>query len=155
MVREIGRELDGDDELEDDPKPFAAVAENDEGFEEYVEEEVKLTEKELQEVAMSSEEASRRRNDVIRLLDGRGGVCSIVEYSFDTVEQSWCELTLSFDITRKRVDMTNVIRFDKILLKSKNLIFKNLPKSGKRRRRAWCTKSRISKEPSSLKKRVR
>jgi len=110
MVREIGRELDGDDELEDDPKPFAAVAENDEGFEEYVEEEVKLTEKELQEVAMSSEEASRRRNDVIRLLDGRGGVCSIVEYSFDTVEQSWCELTLSFDITRKRVDMTNVIR---------------------------------------------
>jgi len=92
-------------------RTVAATAETDEGFEEYVEEEdVKLSEEEMQEAMMASEDASRRRSDVLRLLDGRGGVCNIVEYSYDTVEQSWCELTLSFDITRKRVDMSNVIR---------------------------------------------
>merc|ERR1719239_765677 len=59
---------------------------------------------------MSSGEPAKRRAGVLRLLEGRGGVASIVDYSYDTEKQSWASVTLSFDIAKKRLDMTNVIR---------------------------------------------
>jgi len=59
---------------------------------------------------MSSGEPAKRRAGVLRLLEGRGGVASIVDYSYDTEKQSWATVSLSFDIAKKRVDMTNVIR---------------------------------------------
>lgn len=47
---------------------------------------------------------------MLSLLDGRLGTCQIVDYEYDTAEQSWCRLTLGFDIGKKRIDMTNVLR---------------------------------------------
>ena len=35
---------------------------------------------------------------------------SIVDYKFDVGKSSWCELTLSFDIAKNMVDLSNVIR---------------------------------------------
>ena len=64
----------------------------------------------LQEEAMAIGEPSKRRAAVLRLLEGRGGVASIVDYSFDTEKQSWASITLSFDIAKKRVDMSQVLR---------------------------------------------
>ena len=115
MVREIARELDSDEDIEDAEegspgKEAAPGGDVDEGFGEYVEEDRKVDLQLIQEEAMASGEAAQRRDHVLRLLDGRGGVCNIHDYSYDTVNQSWCQLTLSFDIARKRVDMSNVIR---------------------------------------------
>ena len=63
-----------------------------------------------QDEAMSSGEPAKRRAAVLRLLEGRGGVASIVDYSFDTEQQSWASITLAFDIAKKRVDMSQVLR---------------------------------------------
>ena len=48
--------------------------------------------------------------DVLLVLDGRGGVASIVDYSSDTEKQNCACLNLSFDMARKRVDMIHVLR---------------------------------------------
>ena len=59
---------------------------------------------------MSSGAQAQRRAAVLRLLEGRGGVASIVDYSYDTESQSWASITLAFDIAKKRVDMSQVLR---------------------------------------------
>ena len=70
-----------------------------------------VPEKRRQEDAMKEQQAARRRGEVLGLLNGRGGgLCSIVDYSYDTEHQSWCCLTLGFDISKKRVDLSNVLR---------------------------------------------
>ena len=38
------------------------------------------------------------------------GVASLVDYAYDTANELWCELTLAFNISRKQVDMSNVLR---------------------------------------------
>ena len=35
---------------------------------------------------------------------------SIVDYKFDVAKSNWCDLTLSFDIAKNMVDLSNVIR---------------------------------------------
>merc|ERR1719348_799775 len=73
-----------------------------------------------------SADYARRRNTVLSLLEGRAGVTNIVDYSYDEAEESWCKLSLSFDVARKRVDMNHVLR----LAASKGVVYetKNLKK---------------------------
>merc|ERR1719195_1311212 len=59
---------------------------------------------------MSSGEPAKRRAGVMRLMECRGGNATIADYSYDTERQSWASISLSFDIAKKRVDMSNVIR---------------------------------------------
>ena len=33
-----------------------------------------------------------------------------MDYKYDVAKSSWCELTLSFDIAKNMVDLSNVIR---------------------------------------------
>merc|ERR1712112_798711 len=83
----------------------------DEGLgDEFEDEEDGRTSRIDQEEAMASGEPAKRRAAVLRLLEGRGGVASIVDYSFDTEQQSWASITLAFDIAKKRVDMSQVLR---------------------------------------------
>merc|ERR1712142_417124 len=67
MNREIDKEI-GDEDFEDDDAPSVKIS---------------------QEEAMGTGEPARRRAAVLRLLDGRGGIASIVDYSYDTEKQSW------------------------------------------------------------------
>jgi len=131
MNREIDKEF-GDEymEEEEDSKLVGIVTqtEDDEGLGEDVEDDVETpTAKVSQEDAMGSGEAARRRADVLRLLDGRGGIGSIVDYSYDTEKESWATLTLSFDIAKKGIDMSQVLR----VAASKAVVYevKNIKKS--------------------------
>jgi len=112
MNREIDKEL-GDEYIEEDEdskNEVVAQIEDDEGLGEEFEDDDGSTSKISQEDAMGSGEPARRRAEVLRLLDGRGGIASIVDYSYDTEKQSWATLTLSFDIAKKGIDMSQVLR---------------------------------------------
>jgi len=132
MNREIDKEF-GDEYMEEEEEDsmlvgVVAQTEDDEGLGDDVEDDVDApTAKVSQEDAMGSGEASRRRGDVLRLLDGRGGIASIVDYSYDTEKQSWATLTLSFDIAKKGIDMSQVLR----VAASKAVVYevKNIKKS--------------------------
>jgi len=69
-----------------------------------------VSETSVLEPSLSSVDYGRRRNTVLSLLEGRAGVTNIVDYNYDEEEESWCSLTLSFDVARKRVDMNHVLR---------------------------------------------
>ena len=68
------------------------------------------TQQELEEMNMDSTEAKKRRLYVKNLLQGKSGLATILDYKYDTEKELWCELTLSFSISRKAVDMSNIIR---------------------------------------------
>merc|ERR1719412_1206194 len=63
-----------------------------------------------EEINMGSPEAMKRRLYVRNLLQGKAGLATILDYIYDTEKEIWCELTLSFFVSRKTVDMTNVVR---------------------------------------------
>ena len=91
----IGNEIDeglGDDTylVDDEEKPLSA--------------------KEQEEINMESIEARKRRLYVRNLLQGKAGLATILDYIYDTDKEIWCELTLSFGVSRKTVDMSNVVR---------------------------------------------
>lgn len=56
--------------------------------------------------------ASGRRLRVLTLnLTAKSAAAAdIVDYKYDTAKSSWCELTLSFDLDKKMLDMSNIIR---------------------------------------------
>jgi len=64
----------------------------------------------LQEELMSTGEPAKRRLHFLNNLEGACGLCQVSDYSFDTEKEQWCEVTLSFDISQKRMDMVNVIK---------------------------------------------
>ena len=68
-----------------------------------------LTVREQEERDMDDPEARKRRLFVRNLLQGKAGLATILDYTFDTKKELWCELTLSFEVSRKTVDMSNVI----------------------------------------------
>jgi len=113
MNKAIDKEL-GDEymeEEEDSKLGVVAQTEDDEGLgDEFEDDHLAGPAILSQEDAMASGEPARRRATVLSLLDGRGGVAQIVDYSYDTEKQNWATLTLSFDIARKRVDMSQVLR---------------------------------------------
>merc|ERR1719251_98192 len=105
MNREIDKEL-GDEYVEEDEDNKEGVSvqvEDDEGLGDEFEDDDAPSVKISQEEAMGTGEPARRRAAVLRLLDGRGGIASIVDYSYDTEKQSWATLTLSFDIAKKGI----------------------------------------------------
>jgi len=46
----------------------------------------------------------------LNMMEGVGGICGIVDYSYDTEKETWCEVTLKFDVSQKRLDMVNIIK---------------------------------------------
>jgi len=111
MNREIDKDL-GDEYMEEDEEDNkqGVIVNEDEGLgDEFDDQEASAPNISVED-AMSSGEAARRKATVLRLLDGRGGVACIVDYSYDTEKQDWASLTLSFDIAKKRVDMSQVLR---------------------------------------------
>merc|ERR1719419_283189 len=113
MNKEIDKDL-GEEYMEiEDVKPAnLTLNEEDEGLGEEFDEEEELTapKESYQEDNMATGEPAKRRASVLRLLEGRGGVAKIIDYCYDTEKQSWATLTLSFDIAKKRVDMSQVLR---------------------------------------------
>ena len=89
-------------------------SEMDDGFEDDIflfnDEERPPTAREQEELDMEDPEAKKRRLYVRNLLQGRGGLATILDYTYDTKKQLWCELTLSFAVSRKAVDMSHVVR---------------------------------------------
>ncbi len=119
--------------------PCRAAEGSDEGFEDLSEEETKdretpvpiLTAQEEEEGAMQgSEEAKKRRTAVLNLISTAKGsafrigseksvfpefffssaIASISNYTYDVDKELWCELTLTFPVGRRPVDMSNVVR---------------------------------------------
>ena len=116
---DLNKEIDKDmgeylEEEGDDEKKQGTTNLEDEGlgdeYMEYEENEKSEVSKIDQSEAMSSGQPAKRRASVLSLLEGKGGAASIVDYSYDTEKQSWAAITLSFDIAKKRVDMSQVIR---------------------------------------------
>merc|ERR1711937_554497 len=96
---EINREL-GDEYVEADEDSKLPVREElDEGLGIELDDEVETSnaaETSVLEPSFGSADYNRRRSTVLSLLEGRAGVTSIVDYSYDEEEESWCNLTLSF-----------------------------------------------------------
>ena len=88
--------------------------EMDDGFEDdtYLENdtEIILTQREQEELNMEGDEAKKRRLFVRHMLTDKGGLATILDYTYDTKKELWCKLTLSFGASRKTVDMSNVVR---------------------------------------------
>ena len=115
MNKEIEKEIG--EEYVDDPEPDDSIinttsgaAEADEGIGDEFEDDVEEAAALPAEEAMLQGEPAKRRAAVLSLLEGGGAVASLVDYSFDTKKESWATLTLSFDIAKKRVDMSQVLR---------------------------------------------
>ena len=107
--------LDAEGAEEEDTKMSWGMGnEMDDGFEDetYVadNEENSLSAREQEDINMESIEAKKRRMYVRNVLQGKAGLATILDYIYDTEKEIWCELTLSFGITRKTVDMSNVVR---------------------------------------------
>ena len=87
--KDMGEYIEEDDE--DSKLNIVNSTELDEGLGDDMEEEDERGQlpEAAQDAAMSSGEAAKRRAAVLRLLEGRGGVASIVDYSFDTEKESW------------------------------------------------------------------
>ena len=71
---------------------------------------IAVSEQELEEMKMDTLEAKKRRLFVKNLLKEKAGLATILDYKYDTDKELWCELTLSFSVSRKAVDMSNVVR---------------------------------------------
>ena len=118
------------EEEEDEDKHFTATGDvEDEGLgEEYFEAGDDDDKKDIPRVAeddarYSSGEAVKRRNYVTSL-DGCPPGYNIKDYRYDTEREIWATLTLSVDISRKRVDMSQVIRKaaeDSVIYEVKNI----------------------------------
>ena len=52
----------------------------------------------------------RRIQHVTNLLQGKATAVGIVGYDYDTEKSLWCELTLSLDIGKRSLDMSNVVK---------------------------------------------
>ena len=111
---ELNEQLDrdlGDEYMEDEPdvKENLTTTEQDEGL---GEEMVDVVDGGggSRDDSMLTGEPARRRATVLGLVTKGAGMASIVDYSYDTEQQSWCCLTLSFSVERKRVDLANVLR---------------------------------------------
>ena len=107
--------LHGDiaDDEDDTRMSWAVQTDADDGFEDDTELtflEKPKTVREVEKENMRNVEAKKRQNAVLGLLQGKGGLVSILDYTYDTQKERWCELTLSFDVSRKTVDMSNVVR---------------------------------------------
>ena len=87
--KDMGEYIEEDDE--DSKLNVVNSTELDEGLGEDMEDEDERGQlpEAAQDAAMSSGQAAKRRAAVLRLLEGRGGVASIVDYSFDTEKESW------------------------------------------------------------------
>ena len=48
--------------------------------------------------------------DLFFLLVFQSPLCRIVDYKFDTENELWCEISLAFDVAKKTLDMSNVIK---------------------------------------------
>ncbi|XP_059079806.1 DNA-directed RNA polymerase I subunit RPA1-like [Tigriopus californicus] len=125
MVKSLANELD--DILEDeDPDGDLASKPNsnrslptfpttmdavDDGFEDMAEEsdESMIKTEDLEELNMGKDEAIKRRNYILQQSKPTG-LASVVNYSYDTEKELWCQLTLAFDIQRKSMDMSNVVK---------------------------------------------
>merc|ERR1712158_309279 len=103
MNEQIDRDMD-EEYMEDDPDTKENLLHRtdlDEGIGEELEEGSILVELEAKtNQAMSSSEARGRRATVLDLVTKAGGVASIVDYSYDTENESWCCLTLAFPVER-------------------------------------------------------
>jgi len=113
MNEQIDKELGEEymEQMEDDPdiKPNVATGtEQDEGLGEEME--VEGEGRAAPESAMAGREPAGRRATVLSLVTKGSGVASIEDYSYDTEGETWCCLTLSFPVDRKRVDLAHVLR---------------------------------------------
>ena len=43
---------------------------------------------------MSAGEPAKRRATFLHQVEGRSNLCSVVDYSYDTEKESWCQITL-------------------------------------------------------------
>ena len=69
-----------------------------------------VSEAEREQLNMSSADAQKRRIYVLNLLQSKGGTASVIDYTYDTESELWCEITLAFSVSQKNVDMSNVLR---------------------------------------------
>lgn len=110
MNEQLDKDCDDEEYMEDNPdtkENLVLATEQDEGLGEELAE---VTAAPLQEDAMGRGEPARRRASVLGLLTKGSGVAGIADYSYDTEQQAWCQLTLSFAVERKRVDLAHVLR---------------------------------------------
>ena len=109
---DLNREIDKDmgeyfEEDDEDDKTGVPNLVDDEGLGDEVDDEGEV-DADVEDM-MASGEPAKRRAGVLRLAEGKGEA-AIVDYSYDTEGQSWASITLSFDLSRKKVDMSNVIK---------------------------------------------
>ena len=115
MVENLDKEL-GDDPEEAEldgsilkSRSVSPNADKDEGIEEDLMETPKVSIKNVQQ-NMRSVDAQKRRNGVLSKAKEKEAYAEVLDYAYDTVKELWCELTLSFAIGQKNVDMSNAIK---------------------------------------------
>ena len=61
-------------------------------------------------IKMKSLESQRRRLAVLNKAKEKESYAEVLDYAYDTEKEYWCELTLSFAVGQKNVDMSNAIK---------------------------------------------
>jgi hypothetical protein len=67
---------------------------------------------------MASGEPAKRRATFLHLLEGKSGLCSVVDYSYDTEKESWCQVTLRSDVQNATHPFLGGILFEETYAKS-------------------------------------
>ena len=62
------------------------------------------------DIKMKSLDAQRRRLAVLNKAREKESYAEVLDYAYDTDKEYWCELTLSFAVGQKNVDMSNAIK---------------------------------------------
>ena len=61
-------------------------------------------------IKMKTLESQRRRLAVLNKAKEKESYAEVLDYAYDTEKEYWCELTLSFAVGQKNVDMSNAIK---------------------------------------------
>jgi uncharacterized protein YehS (DUF1456 family) len=74
-------------------------------------EETIVSQAEPDEETMENPEAAARRTAVLSLPLGRAAnFARIVDYIYDVDDDKWCQVTLSFSVGRRTMDISNLVR---------------------------------------------
>jgi len=110
IKEEVDNQLSDGEDKEGEEDKVVNVKESTSDYEEEPLSDVEGKDNLLQAELMSSGEPAKRRLKFLSQMEGVCGLCQVSDYTFDADKETWCQITFSFDVSQKRLDMVNIIK---------------------------------------------
>lgn len=94
---------------ENDDDGFGDVEEDEDGTDEALKSSF-VEKKKSKTVNMNTEEAKRRKLNVLNALPKEKSIVCITDYAYDVDNELWCEIELTFPVDKSNMDLSNVFR---------------------------------------------